>query len=132
MISYAGVIVLCSDLPKGLGFEEQRFSAGAVEAFVDRAFADHAVAKSSMNSNGQTAISFFCGSNHDGGLREQIARLFDELAKLGSGIHAICSLDDDEANDGHGGAWEFRLNHPSLEIDLPENPIQRRDFTKQD
>ena len=128
MIGYTGTIVALKDYPPGFGLEEQSFTVSEIEALVQEAFADHWVERRSMVDNGNHVIAFFSGSNHDRGLRDEIVNLFEKLSAFGAGVYASCSLYDDEAGKGLGDAWEFRLNHPSLEIE--DVPIQRVDFTK--
>ena len=130
MIGYTGTIVVLKDDPPGFGLEEQSFTVSEIEALADEAFADHGVERRSMVANGQHVMVFFSGSNHDSGLRAEIIRLFEKLSSFGAGIYASCTLYDDEAGSGLGDAWEFRLNHPSLEIE--DVPIQRVDFTNRD
>ena len=56
--------------------------------------------------------------------------MFGKLADFGSGVYVHCSMEDDEANDGKGGTWELRLNHPNEGLD--GTPVERVDLTRRD
>ncbi len=133
MICYSGMIVVSNDDSEkeyDFGDVGPSFTFAQIEALVDRTFKDYNVEKRLLPGQYDCAIAFLQTSNHDRGLREDLFKLFRQLAEFGTGIDAMCCLWDDEANGGKGGRWEFRLRDPDGEIHL--QTIERVDFTKND
>ena len=64
--------------------------------------------------NGEVVIHFSDFGNHDGQgrMRRLVQGLFEELERLGPEVTAFFSALDDEANDGKGGHFEYRVNYP--------------------
>jgi hypothetical protein len=133
MIRYSGMIFVCAgDDPKEYDFGDvgPNFSFGSVKDLVQQSLKPWAIEVQILPEMNSAAIAFHKESNHDHGLREELLRMLGKLADLGTGIHALCSMDDDEANDGKGGTWELRLNHPNLGLD--GTPVERIDLTRRD
>ena len=135
MISTFGISEKLTDEPSTIDLGPD-FAFKDVERLVEEAFSEFVVTKQILVSNGCLVIAFLHASNHERGVRKALFRLFEELAQLGSGIHAFCSMYDDEADNGNGRAWELRLNHPDTSIDGididDDTPVERIDYTKRD
>ena len=138
MYSYSGIIqVLNGETTHESEWGEigRDFTFDQIEGMVRDAFEQNAVQIAILPGQYSSAIAFYISWNHDrnGKLRKRLFRLFETLAEFGEGIHLHCSMEDDEANEGKGGAWDIRLNHPDLSLDgVYETPLERIDFTKRD
>lgn len=117
MICYSGIVVTLDHVEKaGADFDHgPEFGFDQVHSIVKEELDDWGFVTERMIQNGDHAIAFLIGSNHDRGARSVVEHLFERLSEFGNGLYAYCALHDDEANDGNGGHWEFRLNDIGLD-----------------